>query len=235
MEVGLIEDFPFYDPWIGAEYADRRRRIQNDDHFSGSNWFVHVLGESHYVDDAAENSRDLTKRVVCRYSDPAGSSAVFFNRVLQAVQGCDYYAVNRDGWSDIAFSNYVQTPMSASRVPPNDEQWAQAAKSLVGQLSITQPRVLLVLGKRNWDWFTYNHSDIMDSAPPLDVFRNGSKIEDAKILAYQLGAQTLFTIAVWTYHPSSSRFNGQAANDRVIAADMFHDNLIIEKQKALLS
>lgn len=229
MEVGAVESYPFYDPWIGAEYADRKRRLANGEHFSGSNWFLHVLGESHYVDNAEENSRDLTKQVVCRYSDPRGSSAVFFNRVLQTAQGCDYYSVDRQaGWSDIAFSNYIQEPLSASRLPPNDAQWAQASKCLVGQISITQPRVILVLGKRLWDWFTYNYQSISEETPSLDVFRNKTTVNDACILAYQTGEGLRFSIAVWSYHPSSSKFDGQLAHDRIVAADMAYDNLVID-------
>lgn len=227
MHPGTVKQFPYYDPWVGADYADRKRRLDNREHFSGSNWFLHVLGESHYVDDPNENGRDLTKRVVCRYSDPRGESAIFFNRVLQAAQGCDYYDVDRvGGWSDIAFSNYVQEPLSASRVAPDNGQWASAAKCLVSQLAITKPRVLLVLGKRLWDWFLYNHSEMIEIAPALDVHRNKTKVEDARVVAYQQDDRVHFCLAVWSYHPSSSKFDADLAHDRVVAADMAHDNVI---------
>ena len=231
MQVGKLDKFPFYDPWVGADYADRKRRLAAGEHFSHSNWFLHVLGESHYIDGSDENSRDLTKRVVCRYSDPKGPTGVFFNRVLQTFQGCDYYSVKKaDGWSDIAFSNYVQNPLSASRVKPTNGDWEDAACYLVGQLTITKPRVLLVLGTNGWGWFKSNHQAIMEPVGSLDILKDGKKVgevDDAHILAYTVDEKLYSTIVVWAYHPSGSKFDWQAAHDCVVAADMFHDNLVI--------
>ena len=115
MKIGKINQQPFYDPWIGGEYANRKRRIAAGEQFSGMNWFLHIMGESHYA-DPNDHCRDLTKQVVCKLAMPGGSKAVFFNRVLQAAQGCEYTDVNSSGWSDVAFSNYIQSLLPATAI-----------------------------------------------------------------------------------------------------------------------
>lgn len=221
VQIGEIDEQPYYDPWIGGDYASRKRRLANGELFSGANWFLHILAESHYADPEEQN-RDLTKQVVCRWAFPGGPDAIFFNRALQAVNEADYYSVDRSTWSDVAYSNYVQSPLNASRIAPNAGQWSEAAKCFVAQLAITQPRVLLVLGKRVWDRLT---DSIGERVPPLHIMRTGRTVDDAWVYPVRTLNGVHFTVAVWAYHPSSGKFDGQAAHDRVIAADMAYDNL----------
>lgn len=217
MTVGHVDKAPFFLPWIGADYENRAREGQ-------SNWHVHALGESHYPNDY-EIDPSLTQRVVRDWAFQPGRGSLFFRRVIQAIEGIELDEVDAHAhWKNIAFSNYVQSVVAAPRMPPSQDQWLEASRAFFGQLAITRPRVLLVLGRRLWDRLPSGEENRL---PPLALPDPSNPVTDAWGYAYMADGCPCFTIAVWSYHPSSSRFDWRDAHRRVTAAEMYWDNLSI--------
>lgn len=222
MSVGQFDLAPQFDPWIGSAYRDRAERLAAGELFSGSNWFVHVLGESHYRGDY-EVDRHLTNAVVSDWAGGTGRGSVFFHRILQAVHGKPYgEADHNSGWADIAYSNYIQDTLDGPRKAPSEAQWADARRRFFGQLAITRPRVLLVLGRRLWDRLPFGEENRVE---PLGLPDPSNPVTDAWAYPYEVNGVKSLTIAVWAYHPSSSKFDAKDARRKVVAADMAYDNL----------
>ena len=182
-----------------------------------------MLGESHYQGDY-DGDVDLTRRVVRDWAFGKERGSLFFRRIAQVVEECELDALDaRRAWSAIAYSNHVQTTLSGPRIAPSAEQWRDAERRFVGQLLMTRPTTVLVLGRRLWDNLP---ASIGWKCPPLALRKTGEPLTDAWIYPYWRGKSIDVAIAVWTYHPSSGKFDWRDAARKILAAEAHYDNVL---------
>lgn len=222
MSVGTLDLNPYFKPWIGSEYQDRGSWSSNGELACAPHPLVHALDESHYAGDY-EIDESLTERVINDWAFTRDRGGTFFRRVIQTVEGCEYSAVNPEaGWARIAYSNYVQEALSGPRIAPSLTQWTDAERCFFGQLAITRPRVLLVLGRRLWDRLPFAPQNRL---LPLSLPTPDNPVTDAWAYPFEANGVRSLTIAVWSYHPSSSKFDWREAHRRVVAANMHFPHL----------
>lgn len=222
-KAGALERWPNFCPWIGADYGMRAARYFSTNPPDVNGRFLHVLGESHYLGDYPEDI-ELTRSVVSDWAFGEGRGGLFFRRIAQATQECELDAVDaRKAWSGIAYSNYVQSALTGPRRAPSAEQWREAERSFVAQLMITRPTTLLVLGRRLWDNLP---SSFGWKCPPLQLRKDQPPVTDAWIYPYWRGKQIDLAVAVWTYHPSSGKFDWRDAAHKILMAEAHYDNLL---------
>ncbi len=193
-------------PWLGDAYQRASREIKGRD---DGHW--HVMGESHYGQPEEQNSA-FTRNVIRQLAIPGYG---FFDRLLSIVAREPAADLDREaGWSRLAYSNFVQELLPDTDRRPTASHWAAGREAFFGQLAITRPPQLLIVGRQQWD-----NLPTEGGAPlPALVAADGSTVEDAWLYAYRVGNETAFTVAVWVYHPSSrGLLNVEAARARVRA------------------
>lgn len=222
IRVARVTAPPFFAPWIGDAY--RRRRDDPEDSCCDGRW--HIMGESHYGNETDRHA-DATIGVVQELAIPGYR---FFDTLLSVVTGKPKEALDRAAdWSNFAFSNFVQDILPDENRRPERSNWQSGREAFFGQLSATRPKQLLVVGREQWG----NLPD--EGYNPVQAFRvdpQGELFEDVGIYAYQIGQETMFTIATWIYHPSSrGRLNIARAAERVRAVTMVSCNILSALQR----
>lgn len=210
---------PFYLPWVG----------KNTTGSEGVRW--HVMGESHYLSegpDAYTNSPQLTRQIVADWGLAETHSSAFFTRVAAVIAHCDPSRVDRAAaWQSIAYSNFIQEPMSGPRIAPTPQQSADACRLFCSQLASTRPEVLVVLGNRLWQQLP---TDMGCSVPTFQFAPEPDwlPIEDAWIYPYHVEGVLVCTVAVKIVHPSAGhgRWNWEIAAQRVHGTARCHSNIL---------
>lgn len=232
MIAGRVDLDPFFRPWIGRIAADRIAAVRRDRVFGDSFVRWHVMGESHYIrldePGAYAANADLTLNVVRDWTASRSSGSAFFSRVAAIITEADPSVLDLPAaWNTFCYSNFVQSPLLAPRLPPTAEQWAQARKCFFGQLAITRPTVLVVLGSRQWEQLP---ADVGAKLPPLPFEGTTGEREllDAWFYPYWIDDQLAGTIAVKVVHPSAGfgRWNWQIASRRAQTAMRQYSNAV---------
>jgi len=209
---------PYFEAWVGKHAHGE----------GGVRW--HVLGESHYLHsgpDAYELSPLLTQQVVRDWALHDKGSA-FFTRVACIIANQPAEAIDRAQiWQQIAYSNFVQRPLDGPRQAPLPEDFEAARTCFWGQIALTRPEVLVVLGSRLWEQLP---TDFCVKLPPFK-FEAGDDwpvIDDAWLYPLLHGREWTFTVAVKVVHPSAGfgRWNWQIAARRAHTAMLCHSNII---------
>jgi hypothetical protein len=208
MNEGHIDLKPRYRPWIGAGLSEHISLIeQNPVAEWGATPRTHVMGESHYSDDYPDDEH-LTRTVISDWAFEKYRGGRFFTKVLQIIQACDADQVDRrSGWGGIAYSNFVQELLPACRRAPSTAQWEDARRRFFGQLAITRPNILLVLGKRLWQQLPWTVGVSIPTIP-LD---DRSPAYDAWLYPYWVDGNLRFTVALNVIHPSGRGFSWREA------------------------
>jgi len=190
------------------------------------------MGDSHYVSpgdpDAYDDGPELTRQVVMDYALAQCDGGAFFTRVACVVTGDRPDMIDRRvAWGSFAFSNFVQSPVVGPRIAPTAEQFADARARFFGQLAITRPEVLIVLGARAWNELP---DDVGAKAPAFaySVFPDWSSVDDAWLYPHWVGDELICTLAVKIVHPSAGfgRWNLETATQRAQSARHCHSNVL---------
>lgn len=219
IEPASITNQPFFAPWIGDEY-DRRRDASLADQDSCCDGLWHIMGESHYG-ESSDRKPNFTQAVV---EELALSGYRFFDTIISIAADIPVADLQREReWGRFAYSNFVQDILPDEDRRPHNHHWNSARDAFFGQLAITRPKQLLVVGKTVWDNLP------IEGYTPIDPFRvmpDWDEVE-AGIYAYDVGGQTAFTIATWIYHPSSrGRLDVELARSRVRSVTMAGCNIL---------
>jgi len=114
-----------WDPWIGSNY-------KNGGIF---NKRILILGESHYGNSNIFNRRDYTQQVVKEKigegtDDGEVFSSSFFTKLFYTLHSRDNKLENlKELWHSVAFYNYIQEPLIASRRKPEKWMWQNSKES----------------------------------------------------------------------------------------------------------
>lgn len=215
--IGKVDVAPFYLPWMGASYEQLlESALDRVDRQPGAIPLIHVMGESHYIDagaEASENSPDLTRRVVQEWAMKRRKGGQFFTKIAQAIQGRPADEVDRPrAWASIAYSNFVQQPLGGSRLAPTPEMWTDARSRFFGQLAITRPSILVVLGQRNWASLP---ADVGESASSKGMTGAHEIGIEAWCYPYEVDGISEQALAIKAAHPSGSKFNWQVVAEHI--------------------
>lgn len=215
-------DLPFFNPWIGEQYqqwlkADAETNIDNIclDR-------LHLLGESHYSEESPSSS--WTQDVIRRHACHEGPGIPFLTKALQIIDWDRAPADRAEAWSRLAYSNFLQTPLSYPREKIRFELWEEARSAFFATLAITRPNVLVCLGRRVFE----NLPDVGCRVPwNLAPNEEGQPINDAWLYQYETEYGRRATVAVWVYHPSAPKwFNVAEAKRRVLGVRMQYSNIM---------
>lgn len=193
--IARLDQAPLFEPWRGEGYRSRQI-LRASGQASCCNGLWHVMGESHYG-ETDETLPGFTSDVIERMALPGYP---FFDAVLSVATDQDVGLLDRPAlWGGFSYSNLVQRMLAPSERPDRID-WVDARRAFYGQLAITKPTQLLVVGKEQWDNLP-NDGGIR--LPPIPLWDGSAMIDDLWLYAFQIDADVHFTIATWMYHPSS--------------------------------
>jgi len=206
-------------PWMGERYREQVE-LAAAGRTSCCDGLWHIMGESHYG-DPAEAGEQFTIQVV---EELAIKGYPFFDTVLSVVLDREVNDDNRrSGWSEVAFSNFVQDVLPDGQRRPTADHWQKGRQIFFAQLAETKPKQLLVVGAQQWQNLP-NEGFVPFRLP--DQTSDASR-DDAGLYAYEVDGSTHFTLATWIYHPSSyGRLDIAAARERVRQFTMASCNIL---------
>src|SRR5579871_1141391 len=128
-----------FDPWIGGRYAGEGIRGVR----------LLILGESHYS-EPKDNRSGFTEDVVREFVQ--GRRHRFFTvaqRLVSGGRGWPSDTDRKEFWDRVAFYNYIQTCLQATRCRPTPVMWLAAREPFLQTLGglVPRPQLLLVLGR----------------------------------------------------------------------------------------
>jgi hypothetical protein len=142
-----------FSPWIGSKYATEG--------FNGLR--VLVVGESHYGDKRYERptvTPEIVKALALGETHPNALQKLpkhrHFAKILAAVNNVSrsgLFSTNqrREFWSRVAYFNFVQEFMRATRKDPTPEAWARGTLAFREVLVALDPELVLCFSSRNGD------------------------------------------------------------------------------------
>lgn len=228
IRVGRVEDEPYFLPWISDNLAQHLGK-QIDGLANGTP--IHVMGESHYTchgQNSYERTPELTRQVVREWAFETSSGSAFFTRVGAAVANEAPGTFDREAvWNSFAFSNFSQDLLSGPRQPLTRDQCERGRKSFFGQLNITRPEVLAVLGNSAWNSIP---TDVGVKLPEFkfEVEANWPAVKDAWFYPYATKDQVNGVVAVKIVHPSAGggHWNWKVAAQRIHTARYCHSSIL---------
>lgn len=134
---------PSFLPWIGENYKKEG--------FAGRR--ILVLGESHYCANAEDANEGITIEVIRAVIDKAAEFEPYMNTFTKFAKALLGRAelTHEDKvllWNSIAFYNYIQVPMPATRVAPSREDFAASSEPFFETLEALRPEIMIVWGSR---------------------------------------------------------------------------------------
>lgn len=185
----------FFKPWIGKEYK------------SGGIFGkkILVVGESHYCGGCdgcgikfAEQCDDVqTSDIVKTYlRTHSGEWARTFRKFERALVGHETDNIESERiWNSIAFYNYIQVAMTATRIAPGDEEYDAAEEPFFEVLNRLRPDLMIVWGvTRMWDNMPSRNWEKSD-----EIEVEGRKVKNGQ---YMLDDDHCVR-SIWINHPSS--------------------------------
>lgn len=220
ISVGRIDEQPFFQPWIGDQYAAKLKRVANGDLNNGGLHRVHLMAESHYSDESP--SPDWTKSAVQKLALEKNPDGAFWTKAIQVVEKKPAEELDRQqAWHDVAYSNFIQQPLSQARQAPTDEMWEEGRRCFFAQLAITRPTVLVVLGKR---LFAQLPNEGVRVPWTLQMRPEWAAVSDAWLYPWINNGGLELTLAVSVAHPSG-RGSQQVRAERAWGALCFYSNI----------
>jgi hypothetical protein len=219
--IGSLDLPPRYDPWLGIEYQKRLRAHIELRSLNNILSRVHIMGESH-KGVISDDKSDVTQRTIADHAFQREAGGAFFTKVMQVLQGVEAHEVNRQGWHGIAYSNFLQSWMENDRKEPTNAQFDDARQHFFGQLLVTRPTVLFVLGKRCWQETPKGAVRM----PVLEGRAGTSSFDDAWMYVYESERGLEYTLAVHSNHPSGGGFNRRLAHEHLDRCLAYYSNLV---------
>lgn len=183
-------------PFVGPEYEAG---------IDGSR--VLLLGESHYREDGAENSPEITRpftnetfgdRILPARNSGDGRFFAPIDRILTG-SASPSPAEAADAWKRIAFSNLVQE-FAGERAGerPSSRQFKEGSVRILKAFEILRPDVILVLGREAWTRFDAGFHRAELASFVAEVGPRYHREREVWELRYQGGV----ALMTWIYHPS---------------------------------
>ena len=214
---GRVDRSPRFQPWIGAAAM-----------FDGGvRW--HVMGDSHYAGaDGYADDPAVTCQVVRDWALQRSAGSAFFTRVAAMILNQEPNSFDRAAaWNGFAFSNFAQRLVTGPRKSPSKEMWDEARACFFGQLVLTRPEVLIVLGDRAWQQLP---DDVGVKLPPFrfDVEPEWPAITDGWFYPFEVDGDIVGTVAIKVVHPSAfgGRGDWRIAAARTHTATACHSNIL---------
>ena len=221
---GETDEQPRFEPWIGDAY---RASLQAD--AIGSNDLeslcrFHLMGESHYS-EGDEPQSNWTIRAVEDWALKLNRYGAFWTKAIQTVDSTTLYKLDRfTAWHRVAFSNFQQDVLRAPRDPVPETHLERGRRCFFAQLYKTRPTTLVVLGKR---LFANLPNEGMRVRWPLTAQPDWEPVTDAWLYPFEIeDGKTWLTVAVSVPHPSSGRFSGETARQRVQTVQLNYSNVV---------
>lgn len=165
----------YFQPWIGAEFE------------SNPNGKLLLLGESHYINEGDKSSFSTTS-VIHNFLANENIRSPFFRRIELLFKGSHTY----EFWDSLAFANLIQNSFLTAKDQPNNDDIATIKSAFNSLLINLQPKKVLVLSKRLWNWLPEENSKHIK-----DIVMDSKK---ADVWEYQYQNGTCYTICI--KHPS---------------------------------
>jgi hypothetical protein len=181
------------------------------------------MGESHYSKEEPEI--DWTIQAVLNLALQKNSDGAFWTKAIQTVENTPSWELDRaSAWNRVAFSNFLQSKLTAPKDPIPEFYWEEARNAFFAQLAITRPTVLVALGVRLF-------SQLPNEGKPipykLDCGDGGPFVEGAWLYEYMTDIGPHRTVSISVFHPSSfGKFKWQDAARRVNAARRSYAEII---------
>lgn len=143
--ISSIDGSVRFEPWVGAKY--RSEGLQGVR--------VLALGESQYAKPGSAGPNFTTEVVRECVFEGRGRFFTKVAKLLTAGAAGEWLSdeVLQDTWNLIAFYNFVQQMLPASRVPPTVAMWKEAQEAFPRVVQELQPQLIVVMGKRLREWF----------------------------------------------------------------------------------
>jgi hypothetical protein len=142
-------------PWIGKDY-------DNGVFFSKR---ILILGESHHCgecdrevceNDFESDCREFTKNVVKDYLSRNRENARWMNTFVKFERSLigDWTdeEIRETIWNSVSFYNYLQYALDGPRKPGDNDAYLKAIKPYYQVLDYLKPEIIIVWGKRLWDF-----------------------------------------------------------------------------------
>jgi hypothetical protein len=163
-----------------------------------------LLGESHYVTKLEAKDSRFTKKMIKHVIEQGDEKTRFFRTIVELIN----LEGKSDFWNKVAFGNLIQRGLLNSWDQPTQEDYASVRGAFVQMVSDLQPKRIIVLSKRLWNFRLGEQGfEKIQSPNPLlhDVFW------------YTESKQPCLTMGTW--HPSSiyGRMHKQEAKELINA------------------
>ena len=177
-----------------------------------------VLGESHYIEDyeEGEDISKFTRWVVGDYCNAESYSARWMNtftKFARALAGRETtVSENRTIWDSFIFYNYLQVPMSGTRMQGSNEDYEKAIEPFFSVLEMYRPDIVVIWGNRLWNYLPNTHGFSWEPDIVIDynehkwgkyVLSNGKEVKILPIYHPSVG----FSWDYWNILVSDKKLN----------------------------
>lgn len=195
-------------PWEGDKYGNGILGYDNNNSILYGKTLnqgkkIMVLGESHYcANPETEATKDITIKVIEDLLDPLSEHEGYKNTYTKFAKSfignLQYNQQNKeDFWQHILFYNYVQSPITGTRIAPSDSQFKESEKAFFEILSKYQPDLVIVWGKRLYTNLPQSGKQLAD----LEITQGQYVGKATEIWSYQIGTKTIPIMPIT--HPSA--------------------------------
>ena len=147
----------------GISYSPNGELLLNDNTEDPKKAKLMVLGESHYIEDYEEGDdiSRFTRWVVGDYCAADSYSQRWMNtftKFARALAGKETNVdENRAIWDSFIFYNYLQVPMSGTRMQGSFEEYEEAIGPFFSVLDMYRPDIVVIWGYRLWNYLPDTH------------------------------------------------------------------------------
>ncbi len=195
-------------PWVGAKYENGILGYDNNNAIlygttPNQGKKIMVLGESHYcANPQTEATKDITINVIKDLMNPLSEHEGYKNTYTKFAKSfignIEYNQKNKEEfWQHVLFYNYVQTPITGTRIAPSESQFQESEKAFFEILSQYQPDLVIVWGKRLYTNLPQKGKQLSD----LGITQGEYAGNATEIWSYQIQTKTIALMPIT--HPSA--------------------------------
>lgn len=148
-------------PWVGSQYT-----------IGLHNKRVMVLGESHYCASSEDAVPQITQRIIADLFDGNSEHEGYKNTYTKFAHALTGKLLTKDErkalWHSVLFYNYVQVPLSGSRISPTTDEFAISETAFFEVLETYRPDCIIVWGKRLYNHLPRKGRQLPDLKMPSD-------------------------------------------------------------------
>lgn len=199
-----------FNPWVGDKYAigivgydaDGKIIYGTENHIGKK---VLVLGESHYcANPETEATPFLTINIIADLLNPDSEWEAYKNtytKFIKSLTGCVdglEQSVKEKAWQHIMFYNYVQTPMSGTRVAPTASDFQSSATAFFEVLERYIPDIVIAWGQRLYNNLPQGGKQLPDLTIDSGRFAGNA----TELWSYQVAGKSIAVMPIT--HPSAA-------------------------------